>query len=169
MVLNDHTGRSRQRDGRDRTDTGCTHTRDCPLFPFLNASLRSWRDYYCDSRDGWRDCARYKLAARGEPIPISLLPNGKTAGHLGDRDENSRPPVSERPRRSTQAPFSQQNRETPQSWWFVPTEPLEPVYPTPNLQPPGKPAPAGTRGAPRVPGRRRGWWTRLTDWMKAPA
>ena len=51
---------------------GCLHAKGCPLFPLLNASLRGWRDYYCDSEDRWLDCARYKLSRTGQPVPISL-------------------------------------------------------------------------------------------------
>ncbi|GAA1814155.1 hypothetical protein GCM10009835_37410 [Planosporangium flavigriseum] len=61
---------------------GCSHTRECPLFPLLNASLRDWRNYYCDSAAGWRDCARYKLSTTGQLVPITLLPNGHDALHL---------------------------------------------------------------------------------------
>jgi hypothetical protein len=48
----------------------------------LNTSLRGWRNYYCDSGDRWLVCARYQLALKGQPVPISLLPNGKQAHHL---------------------------------------------------------------------------------------
>lgn len=51
----------------------------CPLFPLLNASLQAWRDYYCDTEDRWPDCARYKMAVTGRPVPTTLLPNGKEA------------------------------------------------------------------------------------------
>ncbi len=61
---------------------GCSHTRECPLFPLLNASLRDWRNYYCDSEDGWQKCARYQLSKTGQLVPISLLPNGADAVHL---------------------------------------------------------------------------------------
>ncbi|MGW0928348.1 hypothetical protein [Streptomyces sp. NPDC002644] len=60
----------------------CPHAAGCPLFPLLRSSLRGWRDYYCDSGDRWGDCARYKMSLTGEPVPISLLPNGHSARHL---------------------------------------------------------------------------------------
>ncbi len=55
----------------------CSHRGGCPLFPFLNASLRGWREVYCDTEAAWGDCARYRLSARGEPVPLALLPNGR--------------------------------------------------------------------------------------------
>ncbi len=57
----------------------CSHTSGCPLFPKLNASLRGWRDAYCDSDAGWKGCARYTLSLTGQSVPITLLPNGKYA------------------------------------------------------------------------------------------
>ena len=58
---------------------GCTHVPDCPLFPKLNASLRGWRDAYCDSDSAWRDCARYQQSNSGKAVPLALLPNGRLA------------------------------------------------------------------------------------------
>ncbi|MEU3553473.1 hypothetical protein [Streptomyces fragilis] len=63
---------------------GCSHATGCPLFPLLRESLRGWRDYYCDSNDQWRGCARYKMSLTGERVPISLLPNGAQARHFED-------------------------------------------------------------------------------------
>ena len=60
----------------------CTHTDACPLFPKLNASLRGWRDAYCDSDRGWRHCARYNRSLSGVSVPLTLLPNGKYAHAL---------------------------------------------------------------------------------------
>ena len=55
----------------------CLHEKSCPLFPELRGSLRGWRNAYCDSDDGWSDCARHRLSVSGKPVPIALLPNGK--------------------------------------------------------------------------------------------
>lgn len=57
----------------------CTHAAGCPLFPKLNASLRGWRDAYCDSDAGWRGCARFQQSSAGGAVPLALLPNGKYA------------------------------------------------------------------------------------------
>ena len=56
----------------------CTHITHCPLFPLLNDSLRAWRESYCDSERTWQSCARFRLSAAGEPVPMALLPNGRT-------------------------------------------------------------------------------------------
>jgi hypothetical protein len=124
----------------DRSGVGCSHTTGCPLFPLLNTSLRGWRNYYCDSEDRWLDCARYKLALKGEPVPISLLPNGKQAHHLdwlGWTDIGQAPPPAQPPARRPEP--------APHSSWGPPPE----------------------RPPHREPARR--WWTRLADWMRGPA
>lgn len=61
----------------------CLHTAGCPLFPHLRSSLQGWREYYCDSEETWRDCARYKMSLTGERVPITLLPNGRTVRYIG--------------------------------------------------------------------------------------
>lgn len=68
----------------------CSHAAGCPLFPLLRASLRGWREYYCDSDDQWLGCARYQVSLTGERVPISLLPNGARARHLEDVTEADR-------------------------------------------------------------------------------
>ncbi|WP_060904912.1 hypothetical protein [Streptomyces scabiei] len=60
----------------------CLHATRCPLFPYLRSSLQGWRDYYCDSEHEWRGCARYRTSLAGEGVPITLLPNGKTASYI---------------------------------------------------------------------------------------
>lgn len=92
---------------------GCSHAVACPLFPLLSASLRGWRDYYCDTDDRWHDCARYKLSLTGRPIPITLLPNGRDAQHLARAAASAgvataepvrkSPPEPERPRERARA------------------------------------------------------------------
>lgn len=122
---------------------GCLHTRNCPIFPLLNASLSAWRDHYCDSPYGWRECARYRLSRSGELVPITLLPNGADALHL-----RGIPPVGEfgagLPRQVTPSRFEPPPPSAP-----VPHHPQ-----TPSIRP--------------APGRRR-WWTRLADWISSPA
>lgn len=149
----------------DRSDMGCSHTGECPLFPLLNASLRDWRDYYCDSEDGWRGCARYKLSTRGQLVPITLLPNGANAQHL--RGTFTADSGAARPR---QVPSSRLDPGFPQT----PAAQFEPG-PTParrfNPAPPPAPVPhpSGIPSArPTQPTRRR-WWTRLTDWITGPS
>lgn len=63
----------------------CTHTNSCPLHPRLNASLAGWKTAYCDTDQAWLDCARYQASLTGKPVPLALLPNGKTLGILIDQ------------------------------------------------------------------------------------
>ena len=79
---------------------GCTHVPDCPLFPKLNASLRGWRDAYCDSDSAWHDCARYKRSQTGGAVPLALLPNGRMAQVL----TRARPTAGSPPSRFQVAP-----------------------------------------------------------------
>jgi hypothetical protein len=176
----------------DWRGVSCTHTDECPLFPLLNVSLHSWRDYYCDSEERWRDCARYKLALTGKPVPISLLPNGKDAWHLrpsaeADRSgmaKLARAPLSERdtgspqiaswfkPTQASWAPLSRRDSGSSEAAsWFesAQTQPLELSRPSPVPQPPGSPPAGWTPDAPQAHHLRRRWWTRLADWMRAPA
>lgn len=54
----------------------CSHTSNCPLFAqfAMEPALAIWKKHFCDGE--FTNCARYKLALKGEVIPISLLPNG---------------------------------------------------------------------------------------------
>ena len=58
-----------------------THGQVPPL-PYLRSSLQGWRDYYCDSEQEWKGCARYRMSLTGERVPITLLPNGKSARYI---------------------------------------------------------------------------------------
>ena len=147
---------------------GCTHIDHCPLFPYLNASLAGWRDAYCDSSAGWRDCARFKLSRAGQPVPLALLPNGKLPvamlpnvtrsesivlkGHLG--------PVT-LPNASYPAP-------TPAA--PLPASPLQPFLASPSPSPDGVQAMVDSYLTPdwRRPVRVRRW-TRILRWLRAPA
>ncbi len=55
----------------------CPHVETCRLYPLftLQASLKTWQLRYCQGNYG--TCQRYRLAKRGEPVPLQLLPNGK--------------------------------------------------------------------------------------------
>jgi hypothetical protein len=136
---------------------GCLHTRECPLFPLLNASLRDWRDYYCDSADGWRDCARYKLSTTGRLVPITLLPNGSDALHLRDWTGMANPGQVPPPRLDPRA------QQAPAVRFEQPPPPAREAYPAARAQ-----VPHHSVLPPRRPTRRR-WWTRLADWITGPA
>lgn len=168
----------------DRSGVGCSHRVGCPLFPLLNASLRGWRDHYCDSEDRWHDCARYKLSLTGQLVPITLLPNGHDAQLL--RPDNSRSGAAETRRAPKQAPPSQVDSESLETAvalaQFEPVpapEPARPVEPSPPPQvpeSPESPPPPSTRPVRQARGSKRhgrsrltGWWTRLADWITGPA
>ncbi len=154
----------------DRSGVGCSHREGCPLFPLLNASLRGWRDYYCDNDDRWRDCARYKVSLSGRLVPITLLPNGHDAQLLRrDPDADRSGAAESRPSRQnsgapeTAVPLA---RFEPAP---VPARPLEPSPPSPVTQPKGRPPARLTQPAHQAHSSTRRWWTRLADWMASPA
>lgn len=55
----------------------CSHTSNCQLYAQFaaDASLKLWKQHYCEGI--YDQCARYKLALEGKPVPLTLLPNGK--------------------------------------------------------------------------------------------
>ncbi|GIG88094.1 hypothetical protein [Plantactinospora endophytica] len=145
----------------------CPHAGQCPLFPLLKASLRSWREYYCDTGDGWRDCARYRLSLTGAVVPIVLLPNGANAQHLRaaaarvDPAAPARPTPPGGPGRGLRQPSD----PPPAAFFEQASAPAGP--PAHPLFPPAEQTPASTPA--ESPQRRRRWWTRLTDWISGPA
>src|SRR5207245_876926 len=62
----------------------CPHVTTCPLFPLirLTAVLAVWKTNYCDA--DYARCARHAAAARGEAVPVNLLPNGTLLRKPGD-------------------------------------------------------------------------------------
>jgi len=54
----------------------CPHVSSCQLYEqFLMKDLaRPWVLRYCEGR--FETCERFKLSARGKPVPLTLLPNG---------------------------------------------------------------------------------------------
>ena len=165
----------------------CSHSTGCPLFPKLNASLRGWRDAYCDSDTGWQSCARFTQSLTGQSVPITLLPNGKyahavaRATNLVDAPQRSRfesvPPTGAAAPGSPfeAAPPQAPARVAPSIWddpasaprsARLPTLPRAAAVESPVLVRPAKPV----RQPPPPPTpARAGWWTRLVDWMRGPA
>jgi hypothetical protein len=47
----------------------------------LKSVLRFWQELYCNS--DFSRCARHELSIQGKPVPINLLPNGKTLAAKG--------------------------------------------------------------------------------------
>lgn len=151
----------------DWSDMGCLHAEQCPLFPLLRASLRGWRDYYCDTEDHWRGCARYKLSLTGALVPITLLPNGASAQHL--RAANGLDgPGSAQSTHAQSSGFEPGRREPrmPAAGFGPMWTPDQPPMPAPSAQVSQTSGSSPAR-SPR-PGR-RSWWTRLTDWISGPA
>ncbi|MDN5859212.1 MAG: hypothetical protein L0H84_11375 [Pseudonocardia sp.] len=142
---------------------GCSHAESCPQFPLLKASLRGWRDHYCDDDIRWRDCARYQMALAGRAVPITLLPNGKDAQYLAGPPDTGRNVAAE-PDRAM--PGGARRAAAPVV--FTASSPA----PVPAQRVPSGPAQRVRveLGARRQSSRpRRGWWTRLMDWMRGQA
>ena len=147
----------------------CSHSAGCPLFPKLNASLRGWRDAYCDSDTEWRSCARYTQSLTGRSVPITLLPNGKYA-HTMTRTATAAPGggsvtasgTGPAPARSSRfaSPAPGGHRAAGVTVRAGPGAGGRRVLVRP-------PTTAPTAPPPRHPGR--SWWTRLVDWMRGPA
>jgi hypothetical protein len=153
----------------DRSGVGCSHREGCPLFPLLNASLRGWRDHYCDSADRWRDCARYKMSLTGQLVPITLLPNGHDAQLLRPDSGAGRSGAAEPRHVPGQAPPSRLDSEPPGTAVSIPrfepapasAGPLEPFpsaqVPQPESGPTSAPArllePSPLSPVPQSPGR----------------
>ncbi|HHC72541.1 MAG TPA: ankyrin repeat domain-containing protein [Thiotrichales bacterium] len=55
----------------------CSHVTGCELFVqfAMNPALEVWKEHYCEGEHG--RCARYQLSNSGQPVPLTLLPNGK--------------------------------------------------------------------------------------------
>jgi len=55
----------------------CSHIKGCELFVqfALNPALEIWQQHYCNAE--FDACVRFKLAKMGQPVPLTLLPNGK--------------------------------------------------------------------------------------------
>ena len=146
----------------------CSHSGGCPLFPKLNASLRGWRDAYCDSDTEWRSCARYTQSLTGRSVPITLLPNGKYA-HTMTRAGAAAPASLTAPAETPPGPAPSRFASLPRVAAASPESPFEdaPEQAAPVLVRPPLPA-APTPPPPPAPAS-GSWWTRLVNWMRGPA
>lgn len=56
----------------------CSHTTTCELFVqfAMNPALDVWKAHYCEA--DFNRCIRFQNSKAGRPVPITLLPNGKT-------------------------------------------------------------------------------------------
>lgn len=163
----------------------CTHSAGCPLFPLLNASLDSWRRYYCDSDNRWRECARYQQALRGQHVPLSLLPNGSDALHIeqvvqrkrsesgGGEPVVARPAPGSRPPRTpklTDLLFEQATGPIPSGTQSTSPMQLHERSPRSQLSPrPLAPPSASGWPAQQATNASNRWWNRLAEWIRKPA
>jgi len=55
----------------------CNHSDSCELFPLMamEPALKLWKKHFCD--ETFNNCARYQLSLNSQPVPLTLLPNGK--------------------------------------------------------------------------------------------
>ncbi|MDN5749417.1 MAG: hypothetical protein L0H64_13015 [Pseudonocardia sp.] len=145
---------------------GCSHAESCPQFPLLKASLRGWRDYYCDDEIRWRECARYRMSLAGRPVPITLLPNGKDAQYLSEATAG-RPATAEEARHRTPPGGG---RAAPATLAAPPATGSAPVaLPAPRRAQDPSQRVRVELGSGRTTGPRRGWWARLLDWTRGQA
>ena len=155
----------------------CSHREACPLFPLLNSSLEGWRRSYCDSADGWRACARYQQALRGQYVPLRLLPNGHDARHLqhvgADGGSRAEGPGGQQGARTSDSP-TLVNLLFEHAPSVARTPPIgeRPDRPSPVPRPPSPDPWASPPAARPVLHERRPtrpWWKRLAEWMRTPA
>lgn len=66
----------------------CSHMNNCELFVqfAMNPALELWKINFCESADHQR-CARFQASLTGMPVPLTLLPNGKSINATSDEDE----------------------------------------------------------------------------------
>ncbi len=61
-----------------KAEMSCPRVTTCPLFKqfSLKSSLKVWQSFYCEGDYG--RCERWKLVAANQPVPVNLLPNGRS-------------------------------------------------------------------------------------------
>jgi hypothetical protein len=138
---------------------GCSHAGNCPLFPYLNASMAGWREAYCDSADGWSDCARYKRSRAGQPVPLALLPNGQIPVAM-------LPNVSRNQSLELTVDMPDSSPRAPADWSVRPDLRSDERL---SLPPPSATRPGVDLNTQWVPPQPVRWWTRMVYWLRAPA
>lgn len=65
----------------------CSRITGCELFLqfALNPALEIWQQHYCNA--DWRQCARFYESNAGQPVPMTLLPNGKRINVIRTEEE----------------------------------------------------------------------------------
>jgi hypothetical protein len=152
----------------------CTHSAACPLFPLLNARFEGWRQHYCDSDAGWRDCARYQQSVRGQHVPLSLLPNGRDALYLAQRarSESLLPAPGDRAAGTptlADLMFEQPVSPDPGTLIRMSDPPSLPErFPRPRTSPARERPPPAVRASVHRTRPDTHWWNRLGEWMRRP-
>ena len=65
----------------------CSHIKGCELFVqfALNPALDVWKESYCETE--YKRCVRYQNSLKNQPIPLTLLPNGKVVSNSRSRED----------------------------------------------------------------------------------
>lgn len=65
----------------------CSHIEACELFVqfALNPALDIWKEKYCNGV--YSNCIRYKMSGANQPIPVTLLPNGKMISAMRSQEQ----------------------------------------------------------------------------------
>ena len=65
----------------------CSHIKSCELFVqfALNPALEIWKQHFCNGDH--EECVRFKLSKMGQPVPLTLLPNGKNIEINREQDQ----------------------------------------------------------------------------------
>lgn len=65
----------------------CSHVESCELFVqfALNPALDVWKMHYCEGN--YQECVRFKKSSAGQPVPLTLLPNGKPLSAKPSRND----------------------------------------------------------------------------------
>jgi ankyrin repeat protein len=65
----------------------CSHIKGCELFVqfALNPALDVWKESYCES--DFKRCVRFQNSLKNQPIPLTLLPNGKIVSNTRSRED----------------------------------------------------------------------------------
>lgn len=65
----------------------CSHMKSCELFVqfALNPALDVWKESYCEAN--YKSCVRFQNAMKNQPVPLTLLPNGKIVSNSRSRED----------------------------------------------------------------------------------
>ncbi len=63
---------------KERNRMSCKWLDICPMRRMERQGIidLSWRQNYCDTESGWKDCERYRMAAQGLSHADTMMPDG---------------------------------------------------------------------------------------------